>query len=89
MQPPVANCGCEDYGCLDQLMLDEAGQAKKDQIEIFAVRYGDSDAVDIKLMKAAASSSAGSDDHYFDAPLLKDFEQVFEQIARRLAFRLL
>lgn len=84
--PMVTNCNCNNYGCLDSTMLDIAQQAKdEDGIEIFTIRYGDSDSVDIQLMKAMASS----DDHYFDAPSTSDIPEIFEKIGRQLGFRLL
>lgn len=88
-QMGVTNCGCNDYGCLDQAMLEEARKAKEEGIEIFAIRFGVSDAVDIALMKAVASSSAGTDDHYYDAPSVNDIGTVFNRIGRQLGFRLL
>jgi hypothetical protein len=86
----VTNCGCGDYGCLDQAMLEEARKAREDEgIEIFTIRFGGSDSVDIELMKAIASSSEGTEDHYYDAPTVDDLETVFDRIGRQLGFRLL
>jgi hypothetical protein len=89
-QMGVETCGCSNYGCLDQAMLNEARIAKEDfGIEIFVIRYGDSDSVDIQLMKTVASSTPGTDDHYFNAPSSSDIPKVFEKIGRQLGFRLL
>lgn len=86
----VSTCNCNDYGCLDQAMLTEAQTAKDDYgIEIFTIRYGDSDAVDVELMKTVASSTNGTDDHYFDAPSTSEIGEVFEKIGRQLGYRLL
>ena len=52
---------CEDGGALNSAMLDEAQAAKDDGIEIFSIRYGDSDSTDIELMKQIASSKPGTD----------------------------
>lgn len=87
--PPVKTCNCDDYGCLDQAMVHEAQLAKEAGIEIFVVRFGDSDAVDIELLKKMASSTPGTDDHYFDAPTVDDMEVIFHRIARRLGVRLI
>lgn len=87
--PPVTNCNCNNYGCLDQAMLNEAQLAKNAGIEIFSIRYGESDSVDIALMKAIASSTEGTDDHYFDAPSTSDIGKVFDKIGRQLGYRLL
>jgi hypothetical protein len=85
------NCHCNDYGCLDQEMLSEAQRAKEEfGIEIFVIRYGTSStASDIAIMKTVASSTPGTDDHYFDAPSNSDIPKVFEKIGRALGFRLL
>jgi hypothetical protein len=85
----VSNFNCNNYGCLDQAMLNEAQIAKDNNIEVFTIRYGVSDAVDIELMKAVASSTEGTDDHYFDAPSTSDIGTVFDKIGRQLGYRLL
>lgn len=88
--PPVTDCTCEDFGCLDQEMLRQATIAKEDYgLEIFVIRYGNSDYVDIQLLQSVASSTPGTDDHYFDAPTPRDIEEMFDQIGRQLGFRLL
>lgn len=83
------DCNCEDGGCLNQAMLDEAQQAKDAGVEIFSIRFGNSDGVDRDLMMEVASSSPGTDDHYFDAPSVNDFDEIFKQIGRQLGWRLL
>lgn len=85
----VMDCDDGDYGCLDQAMLAEAEAAKGEGIEIFSIRYGVSDEVDIELMKRVASSKPGTNDHYFDAPSLDDLQTIFNRIGRQLGFRLL
>ncbi|MDD4953050.1 MAG: pilus assembly protein TadG-related protein [Desulfovibrionaceae bacterium] len=85
----VTDCHCEDGGCLNQAMLNEAQLAKDAGIEIFTVRFGSSDATDVALMKAVASSKPGTDDHYFDAPTAGDIDDMFKQIGRQLGWRLL
>ena len=80
---------CENGGKLNAAMLDEAQKAKDAGIEIFSIRYGSSDSVDIGLMKSVASSKSGTDDHYFDAPSTADIDDVFKQIGRQLGWRLL
>jgi len=80
---------CENGGALNQAMLDEAQAAKDAGIEIFTVRYGTSDSVDVDLMKQVASSKTGTDDHYYDAPSAYDIDDIFKQIGRQLGWRLL
>ena len=80
---------CQDGGVLNQAMLDEAAAAKAAGIEIFAIRYGVSDSVDISLMKQVASSRPGTDDHFFDAPSAYDIDDVFKKIGKQLGWRLL
>ncbi|EPR44154.1 von Willebrand factor type A [Desulfovibrio sp. X2] len=80
---------CENGGALNQAMLDEAQKAKDAGIEIFSIRYGDSDSTDITLMKAVASSRAGTTDHYFNAPSTNDLDDIFKQIGRQLGLRLI
>ncbi len=43
---------------------------------------------DRNLLKCIASSSAGTNDHYFEVPTAEDLPDVFEQIAGAIAFRL-
>ncbi|MGE4292362.1 MAG: pilus assembly protein TadG-related protein [Desulfovibrio sp.] len=83
------DCHCEDGGGLNTAMLDEARRAKEAGVEIFTIRFGSSDAVDVSLMKQVASSKAGTNDHYFDAPSAYDIGDVFKQIGRQLGWRLL
>jgi Mg-chelatase subunit ChlD len=80
---------CANGGGMNQAVLDQAAAAKAAGIEIFAIRYGDSDSTDIALMKAAASSKAGTDDHYFNAPSPYDLDNIFRLIGRQLGWRLL
>jgi hypothetical protein len=88
--PAVTNCNCNDNGCLDTTMLNEAAAAKTtDKIEIFTIRYGTSDYNDIQLMKTMASSTPGTTDHYFDAPSNSSIGTVFDKIGRQLGYRLL
>ncbi|MBZ2170905.1 pilus assembly protein TadG-related protein [Nitratidesulfovibrio sp. SRB-5] len=83
------NTHCENGGKLNAAMLSEAQIAKDKGIEVFAIRYGDSDSTDISLMKAIASSKAGTDDHYYNAPSAYDLEEIFKKIGRQLGWRLL
>jgi Flp pilus assembly protein TadG len=85
----TTTCHCEDGGCLNQAMLTEAQNAKNEGVEIFTIRYGDSDTTDRNLMKTVASSRAGTTDHYFDAPSTSAIGDVFKQIGRQLGWRLL
>jgi len=80
---------CENGGALNAAMLEQAQQAKADGIEIFCIRFGYSDTVDVELMKAVASSKPGTNDHYFDAPSAYDIGDVFKLIGRQLGWRLL
>lgn len=80
---------CENGGKLNAAMLAEAQKAKDAGIEIFSIRFGDSDSVDVSLMKSIASSKAGTTDHYYDAPSAYDIEDVFKKIGRQLGWRLL
>jgi len=80
---------CEDGGALNEAVLHEAQVAEDAGIEIFCVRYGTSDTVDRDLMRAVASSKAGTDDHYYDAPSPYDIDDIFKKIGRQLGWRLL
>lgn len=80
---------CENGGGLNAAMLSEAELAKAEGIEIFAIRYGSSDNVDIQLMQQVASSKEGTTDHFFDAPSAYDIGDVFKQIGKQLGWRLL
>ena len=80
---------CNDGGVLNADMLAEAQLAKDEGIEIFTIRFGTSDTVDVNLMKTVASSKAGTNDHYFDAPSVYDIPDVFRQIGKQLGWRLL
>jgi len=44
---------------------------------------------DRRLLKCIASSTPGTNDHYFEAPSAEDLPDVFSQIAREIAFRLI
>ena len=44
---------------------------------------------DRRLLKCIASSTAGTNDHYFEVPSAGDLPDVFSQIAREIAFRLI
>jgi hypothetical protein len=44
---------------------------------------------DRNLAKCIASSTAGTNDHYFEVPDAEDLPDVFSQIARNIAFRLI
>jgi hypothetical protein len=46
------------------------------------------DIADRNLLKCIASSSASTNDHYFEVPTASDLPAVFAQIAQSLAFRL-
>lgn len=85
----VHDCHCNDNGCLDQQLKKAATTAKDASVEIFTIRYGDSDANDRQIMKTVASSKPGTEDHYFDAPSANDFDEIFKLIGRQLGHRLL
>ena len=85
----VTDCHCNNGGCLNAAMLTQAQNAKDAGIEIFAIRFGDSDSTDIALMKQIASSRTGTTDHYFDAPSAEDIPDVFKLIGKQLGWRLL
>ncbi len=44
---------------------------------------------DRRLLKCIASSTAGTNDHYFEVPHAEDLPDVFSNIAREIAFRLI
>ena len=85
----VQDCHCNNGGCLNAAMLTEAQNAKNAGIEIFSIRFGDSDTTDIALMKQIASSRTGTEDHYFNAPSAEDIPDVFKLIGKQLGWRLL
>jgi len=82
---------CVDGGKLNQAALDAATSAKNDTypIEIFTIRFGDSDSTDVSLMKQIASSKTGTDDHYYDAPNESDIQEMFKKIGQQLGQRLM
>lgn len=83
---------CKDSGLLNQYMLTEATSAKNDlnyPVEIFAIRFGDSDSTDVSLMKQVASSKTGTDDHYYDAPNESEIQEMFKKIGQQLGQRLM
>lgn len=82
---------CQDGERLNQAALDEATSAKNDTypIEIFTVRFGDSDSTDVSLMKQIASSKTGTTDHYYDAPNESDIQEMFKKIGQQLGQRLM
>ena len=85
----VDTAHCDDGGVLNQDMLNEAQLAKDAGIEIFSIRFGSSDHTDVSLMQQIASSSPGTNDHYFNAPSVYDIPDVFKQIGKQLGWRLL
>lgn len=44
---------------------------------------------DQRLLKCIASSTAGTNDHYYAVPTASDLPEVFQQVARAIAFRLI
>jgi hypothetical protein len=44
---------------------------------------------DQRLLKCIASSTTGTNDHYYQVPTASDLPEVFEQIAHTIAFRLI
>ena len=83
---------CVDGGKLNQYALDEATAAKTDAnypVEIFTIRFGDSDATDKSLMQQIASSKTGTTDHYYDAPSESDIQAMFKKIGQQLGQRLM
>jgi Mg-chelatase subunit ChlD len=85
----VTDAHCQDGGPLNAAMLEQAQLAKDAGVEIFTIRYGSSDAVDVSLMQQVASSKTGTNDHYFDAPSADDIEDIFRKIGKHLGWRLL
>lgn len=47
------------------------------------------DLADQRLLKCIASSTAGTNDHYYAVPTAADLPQVFTQVANAIAFRLI
>jgi Flp pilus assembly protein TadG len=47
------------------------------------------DTADQRLLKCIASSTTGTNDHYYQVPTASDLPEVFEQIAHTIAFRLI
>jgi hypothetical protein len=45
--------------------------------------------MDQKLNKCIASSTAGTNDHYFRATTATELPAIFQQIAQQIAFRLI
>ncbi|MHC1789946.1 pilus assembly protein TadG-related protein [Solidesulfovibrio sp.] len=83
---------CKDSGLLNQYVLNEATLAKNDlnyPVEIFSIRFGSSDSTDKSLMKQIASSKAGTDDHFYDAPSESDIKDMFKKIGQQLGQRLM
>ena len=83
---------CVDGGLLNQYVLDEAAAAKNDAnypVEIFTIRFGDSDSTDKSLMQQVASSKSGTTDHYYDAPNDSDIQEMFKKIGQQLGQRLM
>ncbi|KHK02254.1 Von Willebrand factor type A domain protein, associated with Flp pilus assembly [Desulfovibrio sp. TomC] len=83
---------CKDGGLLNQYVINEANLAKNDTsypVEIFSIRFGDSDTTDKSIMKQIASSKAGTDDHYFDAPDEAGIKEMFKKIGQQLGQRLM
>ncbi|EKO41141.1 MAG: Flp pilus assembly protein TadG [Solidesulfovibrio magneticus str. Maddingley MBC34] len=83
---------CKDGGLLNKYVIDEATLAKTDAnypVEIFSIRFGDSDSTDKGLMKTIASSKSGTDDHYFDAPDEAGIKEMFKKIGQQLGQRLM
>jgi Flp pilus assembly protein TadG len=80
---------CKDGGGLNAAVTAEAQTTKDAGVEIFSIRFGDSDATDVSLMKQIASSKSGTTDHYFNAPGAEDILKVFKLIGRQLGHRLI
>ena len=83
---------CTDNGLLNQYAKNEAALAKTDAnypIEIFSIRFGDSDAKDVQLMQDIASSKTGTTDHYFNAPDEAGIKEMFKKIGQQLGQRLM
>jgi hypothetical protein len=88
----VTDCHCDPGGCLDQAVRTQADLAKAEGIEIFVIRYcrgGCNDYSDQQLLKYVASSTPGTDDHYFEAPSTSQIDTMFQKIGQQLGFRLL
>jgi hypothetical protein len=69
-------CGTDDGRIADSTWCANVGNADHDNT------------ADRRLLKCAASSTVGSNDHYFEVPSATDLPEVFQQIARAIGFRL-
>ncbi|MBF0480414.1 MAG: TadE/TadG family protein [Desulfovibrionaceae bacterium] len=88
----VQNCHCGGgtTGCLNAAMLKAAANAKAAGVEIFCIRYSsDSNATAISMMQTMASSTPGTNDHYFTAPTNADISTMFNLIGQQLGLRLI
>jgi hypothetical protein len=87
---PLNQQSCNNQPCRDAATRQEADWAKDAGIEIFVIRYGSSaPAYAVDLLKYVASSTPGTEDHYFSAPNPSEIPQVMRLIGRKLAYRLL
>jgi Mg-chelatase subunit ChlD len=81
--------GSSNSACLNQAMLTAAATAKAAGIEIFSVRFSnDSNAEGISLMQAVASSTPGTNDHYYSAPNNAEISTMFTLIGQQLGLHL-
>jgi len=88
----VQNCHCGGgtTGCLNAAMLTAAANAKAAGVEIFSVRFSnDTNSTAISMMKTIASSTPGTNDHYFSAPTNADISTMFNLIGQQLGLRLI
>jgi hypothetical protein len=69
-------CGTDDGKIADASYCSGVGNADHDNT------------ADRRLLKCAASSNAGTNDHYFEVPKATDLPGVFQKIARAIGFRL-
>jgi Flp pilus assembly protein TadG len=87
----VQNCHCGGgtTGCLNAAMLTAAANAKAAGVEIFCVRFSnDTNATAISMMQTMASSTPGTNDHYYTAPTNADISTMFQKIGQQLGLRL-
>ncbi len=82
---------CVDGGGLNNAMKAEADKAKAPEagreqaIEVFAIRYGDSDSTDKSLMQYIATDA----EHYYNAPSESEIKDIFKKIGQQLGLRLM
>jgi hypothetical protein len=72
-------CGSDNGWIRDQAVCNSSAIGNNDPDYI----------ADRRLLKCVASSTVGTNDHYFEVPTAEDLPAVFDTIARQIAFRLI